>query len=464
MAVAQFAATAAAVRSRHRTAVDVVTTALEAINASQDTLNAFTRVVADEAIAAAAEIDRRITAGEDPGPLAGAPIAVKDLIDQHGIPTTNGSSFPADPAAATATAVARLEAAGAIVVGRTGLHEFAFGFSSENHWFGPVRNPWDITSSPGGSSGGSGVAVAARLIAGAVGTDTGGSVRVPAALCGVVGLKVSHGRIPLTGVFPLAPSFDTVGPLALSVADAAILYETMAGHDPTDPWSLPVPVTPAGSAASVGDVRIGVPHPWVDRALDPTVAAGWAHFLDAVADAGATVVDVEIPDLVFPGLVTEAMYPEVAAIHRARFAAAPERYGPEVRGRVELTLDAGMDGYLEGMAWRTRMRRAATAALESCDVLATPSVAAMRKVIGVDTIEIAGEHIDYRTALSCFSALVNQMGLPALSVPLAIAGTPPPSVQLIGPMWSEHRLLGLGKGLEAAGLVDVACPPNAFPH
>jgi len=178
------------------------------------------------------------------GALAGVPIALKDLIDHAGRPNTAGSSYPAITPDASAPAVARLEAADAVIIGRTGLHEYAFGFSSENHWFGPVRNPWDLDLSPGGSSGGSAAAVAAGLAAGALGTDTGGSVRVPAALCGVVGLKVTHGRVPLRGVFPLGPSIDTVGPIGRSVVDIARLYETIAGFDPGDPWSAPRPVVP----------------------------------------------------------------------------------------------------------------------------------------------------------------------------------------------------------------------------
>ncbi len=447
---------AGAVRRGERSTVDVIAQHLAAAAASQDRLNAFTRILEGEAMARAEQIDAAVAAGDDPGPLAGAPIAVKDLIDQEGIPTTNGSSLAVDPASSTATCVARLEAAGAIVIGRTGLHEYAFGFSSENHWFGPVRNPWDVSTSPGGSSGGSGAAVGGGIVAGALGTDTGGSVRVPAALCGVVGLKVSHGRVPLTGVYPLAASFDTVGPIAASIADAAILYTAMAGHDPADPWSLPQPVTAPGEPAALGDITFGVPHPWVDRDLDADVAAGWQHFLEAVSAAGSRVVELDVAELDFPGRITEAMYPEVAAVHRRRFAAAPDTYGPEVRRRIAAALETDMDDYLAGLAWRRRIRLAATDAMESCDVLVTPSVAALKKTIGVDTIELAGKPVGYRAALSCFSALVNQMGLPALSMPVAVPGSPPPSVQIIGPMWSEHRLLEVGSALEAASITAAS--------
>lgn len=451
---------AADVRAGRRSAVEVTTAALERITASQDRLNAFTLVLDDVAIEAATAIDRHIAAGEDAGPLAGVPVAVKDLLDQAGVITTNGSRFAAQPATATATAVARLQRAGAVVVGRTGLHEYAFGFSSENHWFGPVRNPWDESTSPGGSSGGSGAAVAARLTPLALGTDTGGSVRVPAALCAVAGLKVTHGRIPLTGVTPLASSFDTVGPLGRTVEDLALAYRIMAGHDPGDPWSLPQPVDAPAEPPALRGLRFGVPVPWTDRPLTAPVEAGWRSFLDALRACGADVLPVELSEVTFPGLVTEAMYPEVAAVHRRRFATSPESYGPEVRGRIAAALEADMDGYLAGLAWRRRMRLQMEQALDDCAALLTPSVAALRKVIGDDHIDMRGEPVGYRVALSCFSALVNQVGLPAVSLPIAVDGTPPPSVQLVGPAWGEHRLLEIAAALERAELVAVPSPPE----
>jgi Asp-tRNA(Asn)/Glu-tRNA(Gln) amidotransferase A subunit family amidase len=210
---------ASSIRSGEASAEETVTEALEAIDASA--LNAFTLVDREGALTTARHIDERVAAGEDPGPLAGVPFAVKDLFDQKGLVNTAGSSFYRVVPGKTATAVRRLERAGAVAVGRTGLHEFAFGFSSENHWFGPVHNPWNPETSPGGSSGGSAAAVASGLTPVALGTDTGGSVRVPAALCGLVGLKVTHGRIPISGVFPLAPSLDTVGPITTSVETLA---------------------------------------------------------------------------------------------------------------------------------------------------------------------------------------------------------------------------------------------------
>ena len=456
------AGTAAAVRTGERSASDNVEAALVSAVA-HSALNAFTILHDEPARAAAAAVDRAVANGDDPGPLAGVPVAVKDLVDEAGIPNTRGSRFPPDVPESDAPVVSRLRAAGAVIIGRTGLHEFAFGFSSENEHFGPVRNPWDPTTSPGGSSGGSGAAVGAGIVPAAIGTDTGGSVRVPAALCGAVGLKVSHGRVSTTGVYPLAPSIDTVGPIAATVADAAAIYGVIAGFDVSDPWSRDRPVLPPRMTAP-GDVRLGIPHPWVDRPMSVEVAAAWDWFLSAARGAGIELVDLELPELVYPGKMPESVYPEVAAIHRERYEAEPERYGREVGERIASTLGYTMHDYLRGLAWRARIRDAADAGLAQCDALVTPTVAAMRKEIGVDTVEIDGAPVGYRVALSCFTAIVNHAGLPALAVPLASAGAPPPSVQLIGPMWGESGLLGVGLALESAGIASSPAPAAASPR
>jgi len=451
-------AIAAAVRTGRRSAVEVVTEHLDRITASQSTLNAFTLVTGEAAIEVAGRVDAQVAAGDDPGPLAGVPVGVKDLIDQAGLPTTSGSSFPFPPAPSNATVIDRMEAAGAIVVGRTGLHEFAFGFSSENHWFGPVRNPWNTEDSPGGSSGGSAAAVAAGLVPVALGTDTGGSIRVPAALCGIAGLKVTHGRVPLTGVYPLAASLDTVGPLARTTADLAAVYAVIAGHDPTDPWSSPRPVAAVGDAADITGHRFVVPHPWVDRALTGGMADGWGWFLEALGAAGAEIAHVDVPELEFPGLISEAMYPEVAAVHRRRFAESPDGYGPEVRERVALAVDADFDAYFDGLAWRNRIREAAVHILDDAHAIITPTVAGLHKHIGVDAMDIADTSVSYRSALSCFSALVNHMELPAMALPVSLDGAPPASIQLIGHHWGESALLELGMALERSGISAFTAP------
>jgi Asp-tRNA(Asn)/Glu-tRNA(Gln) amidotransferase A subunit family amidase len=454
------AAIAQAVATGALSASDVVADYLSRAAASQDAINAFTLFQQDSAMAAAASIDERVAAGEDAGPLAGVPIAIKDLIDHAGFPNTAGSSYPTSIPTASATVVVRLQAAGAVIIGRTGLHEYAFGFSSENHWSGPVRNPWDTALSPGGSSGGSAAAVSADVAATALGTDTGGSVRVPAALCGVVGLKVTHGRVPLTGVFPLAPSLDTVGPLARSSHDATLVYLTIAGYDAADPWSAPRPVIAPEAPESLPDVTVGIPHPWVDLPQTDSVAAAFAAARSELSAAGVNTVDLDLPDLVPAAEIEHVAYPEVALVHHERWHNHPETYGPDVAQRIGEVFDIDPTAYVEAQQWRARVRHVAEEALTHCDFLMTPAVAANVKPIGDEEIDVAGKMVSYRPQLSRYSALVNHTGLPAITLPLDMTGTPPPSVQLIADRWQEHRLLEMGTALERLGVSRYRQPPT----
>ncbi len=450
---------ARAVSAGEVTATDIVASHLARAESVQPTLNAFTYLDTERAMEAAADVDKGVRGGTIPGPLAGVPIAVKDLIDHVDRPNTAGSSLPPVIPTSSAPAITRLEEAGAIIIGRTGLHEYAFGFSSENHWFGPVRNPWDVTLSPGGSSGGSGAAVAAGIAAAALGTDTGGSVRVPAALCGVVGLKVTHGRIPLIGVFPLAPSLDTVGPLARNVADTALTYMVIAGHDPRDPWSAPRKVETPGKPARLEDLTLGIPHPWVDLPQTEEVAESFAAALDALATAGVHLLQLDLPRLVPAPELELSVYPEVAIVHRDRWHDHPDSYGPDVGKRLGEVFDIDPSDYVRAQEWRALLRHTAESALINCDALLTPSVAASRKQIGIETIEMGDELVSYRPQLSRYSALVNHTGLPALTLPLDRDGVPPPSIQIIGRRWEESRLLEIGYGLENEGLSRSRTPP-----
>ena len=440
-------------------AVQVAEAHLDAI-AAKDGLNAFTLVDGQRALQRAASLDAARDSGSTLGPLAGVPIALKDLIDHAGRPTTCGSGFYRETPERSATVVERIEAAGGVIIGRTGLHEFAFGFSSENPWSGPVRNPWDPTTSPGGSSGGSGTAVAAGMAPLGIGTDTGGSVRVPAALCGIAGLKVTHGRIPLTGVFPLAASLDTVGPMARSVADLALLYEVIAGDDPADPWSVPHPVENPERAMPVNGLRIGVPAEWMDTPMDEVTRTGFEWAVERLVDLGATVETVSAPLLRPSGMITTSFQPEVAAVHRRWYSENSSRYGSEVRERMAPVFDTDPDDYQEAMAWRASLRGTFGRLLAEFDLLATPTVAARRKVIGEDTTDTEAGPATYRSTFSWFTPLVNHASVPAIALPLAAPGSPPPSLQLIGPRWGEGLLLGVGLALEEAGIVGFRPPPT----
>lgn len=439
--------------------VEVVGEALD--RAARDPHNAFVLVDADGALRRAEDLDRRIAAGEDPGPLAGVPIALKDLVDQAGLPNTRGSSFPPEVPTRSATVVERLEAAGAVIVGRAGLHEFAFGFTSENEWFGPVRNPLDPALSPGGSSGGSAAAVAAGVVPVGIGTDTGGSVRVPAALCGLVGVKPTHGLVPLTGVFPLAPSLDTVGPITRDVADAALVLAVIAGDDPSDPWSVPGAGFAPPPAEILSGIRIGRLVSWDEAPATRAVRAAVDAALAAAVDAGATVVDVDEPRLVPDADARVGAYVEVAAIHRERYARAPERYGPSVAARIEEALATPADALVGALRWRAGARHALVRLGESVDVLAVPTVGATRKPIGVTEIDVDGIPMFHRTVLASFTAPINGMGAPAIALPLPGSEVPPPSLQLVAPPRSEGRLLQVAAALEEAGIVGTNASRSA---
>ncbi|MGH9264889.1 MAG: amidase family protein, partial [Acidimicrobiales bacterium] len=320
------------VRAGRRSAREVVEEHLTTISGREDELHAFNLVLADEARAAAAEVDRRVAAGEDPGPLAGVPVALKDNLCTRGIPTTCSSRIldgwrpPYD-----ATVVRRLREAGAVIVGKTNMDEFAMGSSTENSAFGPTRNPHDPTRVPGGSSGGSAAAVAAGFVPVALGSDTGGSIRQPAALCGVVGVKPTYGRVSRYGLVAFASSLDQIGPLAATVADAALALEVIAGHDPADSTSIsePVPHLTAVLDRGVDGLRVGVVRELVDG-VDPDVGTRLSQAAAGLDAAGAKVDDVSLPSA---GLGLSAYYliaTAEASSNLARFDGV--RYGLRVEG------------------------------------------------------------------------------------------------------------------------------------
>lgn len=415
---------------------DRVNEAIESAHRWQPTFNIFTQIE---------EVDS-ISDMQD-GPLSGVPIAIKDLVDHLGRVTTLGSAFYRETPMITATAIQRLEDAGAVVIGRTGLHEFAFGFSSENPHFGPVRNPWDPETSPGGSSGGSGAAVGAGIVPIALGTDTGGSIRVPAALCGCYGLKVTYGKIPLDGVFPLVPSIDTVGPLADSMDHLALAYRAM---------SLDTTIfEPAGN------LRIGIPQPWFDMApISPSVVRAFELAVKEMKRLGLEVRPIEMPD-VFPARpLNFAIAAEVVAVHREyRYQGLP--YGSEVALRLDEAFAVTPKQIDEGRAWQATIRERVSDAFGMVDLLLTPTVPAMRKTIGDDEID----GTPYRKVLSWFSSVVNHALVPALALPLAGTGRPPVSLQLIGPADSEPMLLEVGRQLEREEVVEFVSAdlPNPAP-
>ncbi|HEX9761726.1 MAG TPA: amidase, partial [Acidimicrobiia bacterium] len=304
----------------------------------------------------------------DRGPLAGVPVGLKDIIDHQGRVTTCGSAFYRHRATVSAPCVLAIEDAGGVIIGRTGLHEWAFGFSSENPHWGAVRNPWNPATSPGGSSGGSAAAVAAGITPIAIGTDTGGSVRVPAALCGIYGLKVTHGRISLEGVFPLAPSLDTVGPLADSVEHLAVAYRVMSGDQSPEP--------------KAESLRIGVPQPWVEKApMSEEVANAFERAVSELTGMGHQVVPIEIPDFGPSHHIMWAIAEEVREVHRP-FRRRGESYGADVARRLDDAEKVTEAESRSGHDWQGRMRSALAEGFDRVDLVITPSVPVRSKTIG----------------------------------------------------------------------------------
>ena len=422
-------------------AVSRVERALTLAHATQDSINAFISIDDDRALARAAEIDERMTNGEDVGPLAGIPACVKDIIDHQGRVTTCGSYFFAETATETAPSIQRLEAAGAVIIGRANLHEWAFGFNSENAHWGSVRNPWDRNTSAGGSSGGSAAAVAAGITPIAIGTDTGGSVRVPAALCGTFGLKVTYGRIPTEGVFPLVPSIDTVGPLADSMENIDRAYRAMSGDDRhQEPPS---------------HLRLGVPEPWFGMApMEDETSASFAATVATLRDHGHEVHPIEMPDVIPTRQLIDAIGEEVSAAHK-EFRARGERYDPAVESRIELAESVTAEATAAARDWQTMIRQRFADAFATVDFLLTPTTPVRYKMIGQDMI---GDR-NHRAVLSYFTALVNHALHPALALPMAGTGSPPSSIQLVGDLGSEPDLIGFGRTLEDAGVARFEPAP-----
>src|SRR6266513_391320 len=329
---------AEAIRTRRMSPETLVKSCLTRIEALEPRLNAFITVTADLAREQARQAEREIAAGRYKGPLHGIPIAVKDLFATQGIRTTAGSRILANWVPdEDATVVRKLRDAGAVLLGKLGLHEFAYGISSVNPHFGDVRNPWDVTKIPGGSSGGSAVAVVACEAYAALGSDTGGSIRIPASLCGCVGLKPTFGRASLFGAVPLSWSLDHPGPLARTVRDVAVATAAIAGHDPRDPISAdrPVPDFLAGIDTGAHKLRVGVPTDHVWDECDPAIAAAVRAAIDALADAGAEVREIRWPRAAdYAKAASAILGVEARAYHDGAFPGRSSDYGPLVRARL----------------------------------------------------------------------------------------------------------------------------------
>jgi len=467
---------AAGIAAGQFSAREVATAFLDRIAATDGELNAFLAVDTPGALAAADAVDAARAAGDPLGPLAGVPVAVKDVITTRGLTTTCGSKMlegwipPYD-----ATVTANLRAAGAVIVGKTNMDEFAMGSSTENSAFGPARNPWDTTRIPGGSSGGSAVAVAARQAPLSIGTDTGGSIRQPAAMTGVVGVKPTYGGVSRYGLVALASSLDQAGPFATTVADAALLHSVIAGHDPRDSTSIDAPVPPVLAAAATADVRgmrIGVVKQLAGEGFQQEVREHFQRSLDLLADAGAQIVEVSCPHFEYALAAYYLILPSECSSNLAKFDAmryglrvgddadnsveqvmAMTReagFGPEVKRRIMLGTYALSSGYYDayyGQAQkvRTLIAQDFAQAFEVADVLATPTAPT--------TAFPLGEKVDdplsmYLQDIATIPA--NLAGIPGMSLPVGLDGLGlPVGLQFMAPAMADDRLYAAGAALEA---------------
>jgi aspartyl-tRNA(Asn)/glutamyl-tRNA(Gln) amidotransferase subunit A len=467
------------VRSGARSAVDVLDEHLAIIEAGDGEVNAFNLVTADEGRDQAIAVDRMVAAGEDPGPLAGVPVALKDNLCTRGVPTTCSSRIlegwrpPYD-----ATVVTLLRRAGAIMVGKTNMDEFAMGSSTETSAFGPTRNPHDTGRVPGGSSGGSAAAVAAGFAPLALGSDTGGSIRQPAALCGVVGMKPTYGTVSRYGLVAFASSLDQIGPLATTVADAALLFDVIGGHDPCDSTSLnrPTPRVLSVLDDGVDGLTIGVLTEYLDG-VDPDVAARTHQAAEACAAAGATVEEVSVPEVALGLSAYYLIAPGEASSNLARYdgvryglrveaddtvamntATRSTGFGAEVKRRIMLgtyVLSAGyMDAYYnQALRVRTRIIEGFDRAYQRCDILLGPTTPTTAFPLGAKT----GDPLTMYLSDVC-TIPTNLAGHPAVSVPFGTGDDGlPVGVQLLGPELSEGTLF------KVAAVVEAAAPAPSRP-
>jgi Asp-tRNA(Asn)/Glu-tRNA(Gln) amidotransferase A subunit family amidase len=431
------------IRAREISAVELTEQALARIAARDPELNAFQLVLAEPALAAARAADREIAAGRHRGPLHGVPIAVKDLLDVAGTPTTVGSKIHAGRVRdVDAAAVERLRAAGAIIIGKTRLAEFAYSPGSNNAHFGPTRNPHDRSRDTGGSSSGSGAAVGGGLVVAALGSDTGGSIRIPGSLCGIVGLKPTFGRVSLRGASPLSWSLDHIGPMSRTVLDAALLLESIAGHDAGDPRTRAIPVPAYGAAIGGGaqGLRIGV---LGDDGENASLAAldaypAWRAGLERLARAGATLVPVDLPVLATMRVVNGALLGmEAAAHHAPTLRERSADYGEFARLRLLTAFAYSPGAYLRAQQARADCRRRFAAGCAGIDLLSTPTMPGPAPPLGTP-------------APTRFTAPFNLLGWPAITVPTGDVQGMPIGLQLIGRPWDEATVLRAARVIEGA--------------
>jgi aspartyl-tRNA(Asn)/glutamyl-tRNA(Gln) amidotransferase subunit A len=449
-------------RSRQISSAELTASAISRIDRYNSALRAFITVTPEQAMEQAKTADRELAAGTDRGPLHGVPIALKDLFETRGVRTTGGSRIYENfVPECDGTVVAKLRAVGAISLGKLNLHELAYGITSANPHFGPVRNPWNQQHSPGGSSGGSGAAVAARIAFMAMGSDTGGSIRIPASFCGTVGLKPTYGRVSRAGMLPLSYTLDHAGPLTACVRDAGATLTAIAGADPRDPTSSRrsvVDFTPA-EECSIKGIRIGFPESFYFERIDPDVESAVRGAFARAESLGAIVKPVPLPDMAEINAVARVILLAEASAIVEPFRDRRECFGADVltlldQGRLVPAVD-----YVNAQRLRRKMRAAFDRVWNEVDCFMAPATALTAPRIGDTTVRLGGRDEDVRLASTRLVRGINPLGLPSLSIPCGLSGAGLPiGLQIVGPAFEEALLLKVGASLEDNGVGIPPCP------
>ncbi len=447
-------ATATAVRSGEVTAEAVARAALDRITAKDPQLNSFTAVLTEQALQQAVQIDRKVAQGEDPGVLAGVPFAVKNLFDVAGLVTVAGSKINQDnlPATQDATAVVRLKQAGAVLVGALNMDEYAYGFVTENSHYGPCHNPHDLSRVAGGSSGGSSAAVAAGLVPLTLGSDTNGSIRVPAAFCGILGLKPTYGRLSRAGVALFVGSLDHVGPFARSVRDLALAFDLMQGHDPQDPVCTTRPAEPCTPWLDRGieGLRIAIADNYFLKGGEPEVFAA----VERVAQALGATQHVTIPEA---HRARAAAYVITASegsnLHLNHLKTRAQDFDPATRDRFIAGTMIPNTWYLQSQRFRRWYRDRVREIFQQVDLILAPATPCPAPKIGQQTMMLDGVEVLVRPNLGLYTQPLSLIGLPIVSVPIQRPGQLPLGVQIIAAPYQEALVLRAAAVLEAQGII-----------
>ena len=445
--------TAAAIRQGKATSRSLTEQCLSTIGRLQPKLNAFITILQQEALAQADQLDAELRQGRDRGVLHGIPIALKDVFETKGIRTTCGSKlFEHNIPQRDSAVTEKLAAAGCVLLGKTGMHELAYGITSNNPHFGTIRNPWNPDHVPGGSSGGSGAAVATEMCFMAMGSDTGGSIRIPAAFCGTVGLKPTYGRVSRYGVMPLDFSLAHMGPLTRSVRDAAVVLQALAGHDSRDHTCSTRPVDsylPSDTTSLTG-IRIGIPENFYFDRSHPGIVSASLAMAKKAEELGATLVPVRVPDIAGLNAISRIVLFAEATATVEPYLNRRAEFGTDILALFDQGKYIAATEYVQAQRLRRVFQLDFARILADVDLILTPTTPNVAPQIGENTVRFGEFEEDARLASTRFVRGINMLGLPALSIPSGLADGLPISTQLVGDAFAEALVLRVGAALEDA--------------